>query len=144
MKIYVTIALIATGSAVLAHSGVKDPDVMKRMVGMSTLADQMKIIGAMHKRQAPFDAAAVDAALDRIAAEADAIPALFENAAQDPKSEALPAIWEDFDTFTAQAVDLRDAARDLSGTIEQQGDLKQVMNEIGKTCGACHADFRAK
>ena len=70
MEKYIAIALIATGTAAFAHSGVKDPDVMNRMMGMSELAKQMKVIGSMHMGQASFDAAAVNAALEKIAEEA--------------------------------------------------------------------------
>lgn len=144
MKKYIAIALIATGTAALAHSGVKDPDVMNRMMGMSELAKQMKIIGTMHMGQAAFDAQAANAALDKISEEAGYIPSLFEKEALDPKSEALPAIWEDFETFTARADSLRDTATALSGTVETSGDLMQVMHQIGQSCSACHSDFRAK
>lgn len=144
MNKYIAIALIATGTAAFAHSGVKDPDVMNRMMGMSELAKQMKVIGGMHMGQAAFDAAAVNAALEKIAEEASYIPSLFETKALDPKSEALPVIWDDFTTFTARAEALRTTAAGLAGTVESSGDLMRVMHEIGQACGACHADFRAK
>lgn len=144
MKKYIALALIVTGTAAFAHSGVKDPDVMKRMMGMSDLADQMKIIGTMAKGQAAFDADAVNAALSMIAEEASAIPALFENKATDPKSEALPAIWDNWDTFTARATELEELAGGLAGTIQTEADLGPAMGQLGKSCGACHADFRMK
>lgn len=144
MKKYIVIALIATATAAFAHSGVKDPDVMNRMMGMSELAKQMKVIGGMHMGQASFDAVAVNAALEKIAEEASYIPSLFETKALDPKSEALPVIWDDFATFTARAEALQTTAAGLAGTVGSSGDLMQVMHEIGQACGACHSDFRAK
>ncbi|KGM47197.1 c-type cytochrome [Pseudooceanicola atlanticus] len=144
MKKYIAIALIATGTAAFAHSGVKDPDVMNRMMGMSELAKQMKVIGSMHMGQASFDAAAVNAALEKIAEEASYIPSLFETKALDPKSEALPVIWDDFEAFTARAEALQSTAAGLAGSVESSGDLMQVMHEIGQSCSACHSDFRSK
>ena len=144
MNKYIAIALIATGTAAFAHSGVKDPDVMNRMMGMSELAKQMKVIGSMAKGETVFDAAAIGAALAKISEEAGYIPSLFEKKALDPKSEALTVIWEDFDTFTTRATDLEAVAGGLMGTVQTSADLGPAMQQIGKACGACHADFRAK
>ena len=144
MKKYIAIALIGTGTAAVAHSGVKDPDVMNRMMGMSELSKQMKVIGSMAKGQAEFDADAVNVALAKISEEASYIPSLFENEATDPKSEALPAIWENWDTFTARAAELEDLTGGLAGTIHTSADLGPAVGQIGKACGACHSDFRAK
>ena len=117
---------------------------MNRMMGMSELAKQMKVIGSMHMGQAGFDADAVNAALAKIAEEASYIPSLFETRALDPKSEAKPEIWDDFATFTARAAALEKTASALVGTVSQPGDLMAVMHEVGRACGACHADFRTK
>lgn len=144
MKKYIAIALIASGTAAFAHSGVKDPDVMSRMIGMSELAKQMKAIGSMAKGETAFDADAINAALAKISEEAGNIPSLFEKRALDPKSEALPVIWEDFGTFTAHATDLEEVSGGLIGTVQTSADLGPAVQQIGQACGACHADFRAK
>ena len=115
MKKYIALALMVTGTAALAHGGVKDPHVMHRMMGMSELAKQMKLIGAMAKGAMPFDADAARAALLNISREASQIPALFETAATDPKSEALPVIWDEFDSFTSRASELESLTRGLAG-----------------------------
>jgi cytochrome c556 len=53
-----TPALIATfimATAVLAHTGVKDPKVKARMDGMKLLGAQTKILDQMAKGVMPFD-----------------------------------------------------------------------------------------
>lgn len=144
MKKYLAIALVATGTAALAHSGVENADILNRMEGMSELARQVKVIGTMHMGQTGFDAAAANGALEKIAEHAADIPSLFETKALGPKSEALPAIWNDFDAFTARATELQDTASSLAGTVEDPGDLMPVMHEIGQACSACHSDFRSE
>ena len=142
MKKYIALALMVTGTAALAHGGVKDPHVMHRMMGMSELAKQMKLIGAMAKGAMPFDADAARAALLTISREASQIPALFETAATDPKSEALPVIWDEFDSFTSRASELESLTRGLAGSVTTEADLRLVIQQLGKACGACHSDFR--
>lgn len=144
MKAYVTLAALLLGTAALAHSGVTNPDVMNRMMGMSELAKQMKVLGEMAKGQTDFDADAVNAALAKMSEEASYIPSLFEIEAPDPKSEALPGIWQNFDDFKGHASTLETVTARLSGTVEGPGDLAPAMKEVGQVCSACHADYRKK
>ena len=142
MKKFIAFALIAAGTAAFAHSGVKNPDVKNRMLGMSEMARQMKTIGKMAKGQAAFDAAAANSALRVMSDRASEIPALFKPRATDPKSEAREVIWEEFDTFGSRARELRDLTDALAGTVERPADLPSVMRKVGKACRACHSDYR--
>ncbi|WP_109464889.1 c-type cytochrome [Albibacillus kandeliae] len=142
MKKYIALGLILAGTAAFAHGGVKDPDVMNRMMGMSALAKHMKLIGGMAKGETTFDAAAVNTTLGKMSEEASYIPSLFETEADDPKSEALPVIWEKFDTFTDHAATLETLTSGLAGTVETEADLRSVVQQVGKACGACHSTFR--
>ncbi|SMX49908.1 c-type cytochrome [Maliponia aquimaris] len=141
-KTTLALTLIALGTAALAHTGVQNRDVMARMVVMSTIGDQMKLIGSMAKGEAAFDADAVNAALIEIAAQSAQIPSMFETKALDPKSEALPAIWERFDSFTKQAREAESVAERLAGTVTAVDDLGPVLAQVGETCKACHTTFR--
>lgn len=141
-KTLITLTLIAMGTAALSHGGVKDKDVMARMTVMKTIGDQMKVIGKMAKGEAAFDAAAANAALTEIAAQAAQVPSMFETPATDPKSEALPVIWEQFDDFTKLAVSMEQTAEKLAGTVQTDADLGAVMGQMGATCKACHSTYR--
>ncbi|NVO24366.1 c-type cytochrome [Donghicola mangrovi] len=141
-KTFVTLTLIAMGTAALSHGGVQDKNVMARMEVMKTIGSQMKLIGKMAKGETAFDAAAVNAALTEIAAQAALVPDSFETPATDPKSEALPLIWEQFDDFTKLAGDLESTAANLAGTVQTDADLGPVMGQMGATCKACHSTYR--
>ena len=66
----------------------------------------------------------------------------FTPEASDPKSEAKPAIWTQFDDFSNEADALVQAASAI-----QTGDLaavRQGLGQIGQTCKSCHSDYRQK
>lgn len=141
-KTALTLTLIALGTAALAHSGVKNKDVMARMMVMSSIADQMKVIGSMAKGEIVFDAATANEALIEIAAQSAQISPMFETPAQDPKSEALPVIWENWDGFTARASETEKVVEALAGTIQTKADLGPALGQIGASCKACHSTYR--
>jgi len=132
---------LATAGMVLAHSGVKNAAVKARMEGMGTIADNTKILGGMAKGALPFDAAQAQGAARALMAEAVRIPALFEAAESDPKSEALPGIWTNWDDFSAKARGMEAAARAMDG-IETLKALQGAMPALGQSCKACHKDYR--
>lgn len=136
----IVIACLAAGAAV-AHEGVKNPAVMARMDGMSTIGAETKILGQMAKGEKPFDAAAAQAASAKIAAEAARIEALFKAQEDDPMSESLPAVWTDFPNFVAKAKTLQEAALKASDVTTKDA-LEPSLREIGATCSACHKVYR--
>ena len=142
MKIYIVLASLAAGTAAFAHSGVTNPDVMNRMIGMSEMAKHMKVMGSMAKGETAFDADAVNTALAKLSEEASYVPSLFEPKAMDPKSEALPVIWDEYETFTGHAAKLEEVTARLSGSVTSPDELGPAMREVGKACSACHSDFR--
>jgi len=73
------------------------------------------------------------------------IPALFPEGSIVGDSEALPAIWENWDAFTA-IVDSGVAAAEAGITAAEAGDAAgyaAAIKTIGGTCGQCHQQFRS-
>ncbi len=135
------LTLICAGTA-FAHSGVKNAAVLARMDAMSGIGAQMKVLGKMAKGQTKFDAKAASAATAAIAKYAAATPDLFQARENDPKSEALPAIWTNFEDFAEKSRALETVALKFSAAINQPTDLAQAMPQLGETCKACHKLYR--
>jgi len=96
----------------------------------------------MAKGAVAFDADAAQIALQSmIEASAKAVTA-FETNATDPKSEALPAIWENWDDFVAKSEDLDFALE--AWDVSSLGSLQAGMGNVGAACGACHKTYRIK
>ncbi|MGX9351524.1 c-type cytochrome [Shimia sp. W99] len=135
-----TILTICAATAVLAHGGVKDPDVMARMDAMSAIGKATQTLGDMARGKIPLHQAKARMARDTLSLNAAKIPDLFENPATDPKSEALPAIWEDWSDFAGRAETMEQAALALDFT--DRGTLSTTMRDLGATCGGCHKRYR--
>lgn len=69
---------------------------------------------------------------------------LFPEGSNVGESEALPAIWENWDAFIA-IVDTGVAAAEGGLTAAESGDASAyaaALQTIGATCGQCHQQFR--
>ena len=140
---YLAVALcLGMASAALAHQGVQNPAVKARMDAMSAIGDSMKVLGAMAKKAVAFDADTAQKAAAAIAEHAAQTPSLFEAIATDPKSEAKPAIWEDFEDFTMKAAELEKIASGLSASIHSPDDAARAMRSLGANCKSCHEAYR--
>lgn len=134
--------VVSLGTVVLAHGGVKNPAVMARMEVMKAIGDAVKIIGKMDKGATAFDAETARAAAKQVALHAAKTSQLFEMQETDPKSEALPEIWVNFDDFSAKAKDLEAVATALSQSIRTPQELGIGLRQLGATCKACHGEYR--
>ena len=135
--IFITISSVA-----LAHSGVKDKNVKERMMLMKEMANTTKIIGQMLKGKTSFDANEAKLALERISSLSLKTPKVFMINASDPKSEAKPAIWDEFDEFTRLSKDLAETSILLAGSIDSIDDLRPALRGVSSGCKACHSRYR--
>ncbi|MDJ0825280.1 MAG: cytochrome c [Rhodobacter sp.] len=129
-------------TAAFAHQGVQNPAVKARMDAMGVISKNTKVLGAMAKGETSFDAQTARDAARAIAATGAEVPGLFEAQETDPKSEALPAIWDRFDDFVMKTEDMVAAAGAASTSIETPASLRAALATIGGTCKACHEEYR--
>ena len=140
-KIFPVIAVTASSIA-LAHSGVKDKNVKERMMLMKAMADNTKLIGQMLKKQIPFEANEVKLALEKLSSLSLQTPTVFEVNATDPKSEAKPSIWDEFNEFTKLSNELAKSTSDLATLVEDIDDLRPTLMQVSEGCKACHSKYR--
>ena len=135
----ISIAMALTAAAIHAHT-VENPAVQKRMDVMKEIKGAMGVLGGMAKGAIAFDAAAAGAAQNTLIEQSGMVAATFEANETDPKSEALPSIWENWDTFVDMADDLTFAAEGLDAS--SLDGVRSGLGNIGASCGACHKKFR--
>lgn len=137
-----TLIFLVISSVAFAHSGVKDQNVKERMMVMKAMADNTKVIGQMLKRKTQFDANEAKSALERLSSLSLKTPKVFTVNATDPKSEAKPAIWDEFDEFTKISLELAETSIVLANSIENIEDLRPALKRISSGCKSCHSKYR--
>jgi cytochrome c556 len=141
----VALALGVAAGTVFAQA--KPEQLVKQRQAVMTL--QGKYFGpmaAMAQGKAPYNADVVK----RNAAYLDNLSRMawdgFDAGTKDVKSAALPAIYEQTDKFKEAASRLENETHKL-WEVSQRGDeaaVKAQIGAVGKSCGACHNDFRQK
>ena len=136
------LVIFLSSTLLLAHTGVKNDDVMKRMNLMKSMAENSKILGKMLKKKIPFNLEQAKSSLIEISKLSRSTPSVFEKMAMDPKSESKIIIWEEFDNFRDLSNKLADntlyAAENLSGF----EDLKPALMTTASGCKECHTRYR--
>jgi cytochrome c556 len=79
-----------------------------------------------------------------VAAAAPLTLHLFPEGSGDGRTDALPAIWEQPETFAERRQDFIDAATALGEVADaDMGTFVEAFRETGGTCKACHDDFKS-
>ncbi len=118
---------------------------MERMMAMKSMGESMKAIAAMVTGKVPYEAAKTKASAAEIKKHATGIAKQFPKGSIKGPSEALPAIWKDWETFNGHADDLIKLADQLAASADS-GKVAALglFAKMGKTCSGCHQDYRKK
>jgi cytochrome c556 len=137
LAIAVLVASVGMAFAMEGSVGV----VKERQDLMGSNGGAMKVLGDMAKGGA-FDAAAAQAALETLKANAAMIPKVFEANDLTQPTKAKPEIWADYAAFTAAAMAMETAAGAVLAAPVDAAALGAAMQAIGGTCQGCHMAFR--
>ena len=136
------IVIFFSSTLLLAHTGVKNEDVMKRMNLMKAMAENSKIIGQMLKKKIPFDLEQAKNSLIEVSNLSKSTPSVFEKMAMDPKSESKIIIWEEFDNFRDLSNKLADNTLSSAEDLSSFEDLKPALMRTASGCKECHTIYR--
>ena len=136
------IVIILSSTLLLAHTGVKNEEVMKRMNLMKSMAEHSKILGKMLKKVIPFKLEQAKSSLIEISKLSISTHSVFEKMAMDPKSESKIIIWEEFDNFRDLSNKLADDTFSAARNLSDVEDLKPALKTIALGCKGCHSRYR--
>ncbi|MEQ1600663.1 MAG: cytochrome c [Methylophilaceae bacterium] len=138
-------ALLA-GSLNVAYAADPKPEeeVRYRQSVFNVIGRSCALLGAFVKGEKPYDqAAAVKAA--NIVASLSTLPfGSFGPGTDVGTHKADPKIWSDSGKFKQAAEDFQAEVKKLPAAASSADTLKAQFGAVGKTCKACHDDFRVK
>lgn len=139
----VTALMVIGVTAAFAQDTFTAPTSPEEAVAMRKAL--MKEDGGLMRTAAKLSGADAVAAMTTIEANYSHIPALFPEGSIVGDSEALPAIWENWETFTAIAQAGQKAAQDGLAAAQAGDDVayQAAVKTIMGTCGQCHQQFRS-
>ena len=145
-KVLFAAALVATAVVfpLSAHEGATGV-VKERMELMKGIRDDMKPLRNVVRGRDTYNQRKFMERVQSIKAVSADIPSLFPEGSLQKPSEALPAIWENWDDFTAQANRFNESVLSLEQAV-MSNDLSQIKStfrSVAQTCKACHDDYQA-
>lgn len=143
MLLRTTLAALAIGFSVGGVIAQSDP-VTTRENLMKQNDQHARVVVSMMRGQAPFDAAAVDAAFAQWAETAQKLPGLFpDDAKTGGDNHASPKIWLNKKDFEAKAAAFgKSVAENYDKAKASLDGLKAAIPVVGKACDNCHEDYR--
>ncbi|MCP8887804.1 c-type cytochrome [Devosia ureilytica] len=139
----IAIVLAAGAAAVFAQDAFVPPATPEEAV--STRQALMREDGGILRSLGNLSGAEAVAAMTTIRDNYSHIPALFPEGSIVGDTDALPAIWENWEAFTA-IVDTGVAAAEAGIAAAQAGDAAGYTGAVQTlmgTCGQCHQQFRS-
>ncbi len=120
--------------------------VKMRMDRMKAMGTEMKRIGAMVRGKRRFDGSKIAAASEKIADHGRKSSKLFPKGSWQKPTRALPKIWKDWRGFTRAMNSMVRSATVLAeaGRAGNKGRANTAFIALGKSCGACHRNYRVK
>jgi cytochrome c556 len=133
--------LVLTGAVIAIAQA--DP-ISTRKALMKENDQNAVIVVRMLRGMAPFDAAKVDAAFAQWADTAKRLPALFPDSSKTgQQTRAASKIWLTKADFDAKAADFGKVVGENRERARASLDgLRAAIPAVGKTCDACHRDYR--
>ncbi len=138
----VATAALALPAAVLGDPGPEDAKDYRQAV-MSSLGGHVKAI-SLHVRGLVDYEGYLAKHAQALAATASELDLVFPEGSNVGDSEALPAIWEDPDTFADAVTRLKEASAALA-EVAGSGDkaaIGRAFRDVGQSCKGCHDRFR--
>jgi cytochrome c556 len=127
-----------------ASATLADP-IADREAAMKGLGKAVGTIAPFAKGEAPFDAAAISAALTALNESAQKIDVAVMFPAGSNSDEASPKIWENLADFQAKMDQLKaDTAAAAAAPAADLAGLQAQFGAVTKNCGGCHELYRVK
>ena len=136
--IYLLMSVLFLSSSSILFAA--DSGYVERSKLMQNIRLEFSVLARMSREKIEFDESLAETARLNLLKLAASTPAIFEDDDLPINSEALPAIWENWNDFISKSEDLEFVLEgvDTSTLIDLRGSL----GNVGAACGSCHQNYR--
>lgn len=137
------LAAIVMVAAISVAAMTATEAIRERQKEMEGIRDGMMTLGAIAKKQQPFDAEVVKTTAATIAVHLEQAAGLFPEGSDqgDVQTWAKPEIWSDRAQFDELLASSRQAAVALQGVTEAEA-FPAALGALGNGCKSCHDLYR--
>ena len=130
------VSFMLSGSILFAENN----GYVERSKLMQNIRLEFSVLARMSREKIEFDESLATSARLNLLKFAASTPAIFEDDDLPINSEALPAIWENWDDFVSKSEDLEFALEGIETSTLI--DLRGSLGNVGAACGSCHQKYR--
>lgn len=136
--IYLLISLLFVSSGSILFAA--DSGYVARSKLMQNIRTEFSVLARMSQEKIEFDKSLAESARLNLLKLVASTPVIFEDDDLPINSEALPAIWQNWDDFVSKSEDLEFVLEgvDTSTLI----DLRSSLGNVGAACGSYHQKYR--
>jgi cytochrome c556 len=144
----IALAALAGGVAIAEAQTGAAGAISTRQDAMKAQGGAMRALTPIVRGEQPWNQQAAVQAATTIHNTAAVIPSVFPQGSgpEAGKTDALPAIWQNWSDFQAKAKNLETESAKLL-QLAQSGDeagFKAQFPAVGRACGGCHENYRVK
>jgi cytochrome c556 len=149
MKQYVFALALTAGLCAPALAQFQKPEdaIKYRQAAFTLMGTHFGRIAAMATGKVPFDAKAVEANANVLSVVVNLPYTAFgEGTDMGGNTKAKPEIWKEMPKFREAAENMQGAVAKLNAAAKtgNQDQIKAAVGDVGKSCKACHDNYREK
>jgi cytochrome c556 len=139
----VALAAVAVVISVTFAATTGTAAIKERQEAMEKMGQAMQALGAIAKKQAPFDAKVVKTQAGTIASELKTAAGLFPDGSDkgDVETWAKAEIWSEREAF-ARDFEAAVAAAVAMQSVTEEAAFGPALGTLGNGCKACHGTYR--
>ena len=116
-----------------------DSGYVERSKLMQNIRLEFSVLARMSREKIEFDESLAESTRLNLLKFAASTPAIFDDDDLPINSEALPAIWENWDDFVSKSEDLEFVLEGVDTSTLL--DLRDSLGNVGAACGSCHQKY---
>lgn len=143
LRMLTALAAVTAVASITVAAATGTAAIKARQQAMEDILEAMKSLGAIAKKQAPFDADVVKASADTIANNLNKAAELFPEGSDegDVETWAKPEIWTDRENFQTH-LEKASAAAVAMQSVTDEAEFGPALGALGNGCKSCHDTYR--